>query len=448
MKKGQKLKDNRTVRKEYQVIVIGSGPGGATVAKELSRAGKSVLLLEKGKDHQNLGTYPGAFAMLDKGGFFKSREGLTLLKATTTGGATTVYSGSAAMPPEWLKARHGVDLTRFAQEAWTELKVGVLPDHLIGDASRRIMDTANAMGYAWEPSPKILDTRKFKNGKCCGANTSLGCTCGAKWTARDYIREAVGYGTRLLSETECTGIVTENGRAVGVETLSGGVSDRFYAETVVLSAGGIPSPVLLKKAGIEEAGAGCVIDPTVLVYGESPHGGSSTDPLVSVVTWEFYESHGIRLGTLIDPWLMTVFNGVKAGVRSGISAMKYRNLVGILVKIKDEPAGWVNGEGQVSKALTDSDIQKITMGRGIAEDILRASGCREKSLFASPVKGAHPSGTCPIGRVVNRNLETAIANLYVCDASVFPEALDRPTVITLIALGKRLAGHLTGGGDS
>jgi choline dehydrogenase-like flavoprotein len=433
-----------TTRKDYDVIVIGSGPGGATVAKELSKAGKSVLLLEKGKDHRNLGTYRGAFAMLDKGGFFKSREGLTLLKATTTGGATTVYSGSAAMPPEWLKTRHGVDLGRYAQEAWKELKVSTLPDHLLGNASRRIMDTANSMGYAWEPSPKILDIRKFKNGKCCGANTSLGCTCGAKWTARDYIREAVEYGTDLLTETECTGIITKNGRAVGVEARCGITSHTFHAGKVVLAAGGIPSPVLLKKAGIDKAGDGCVIDPTVLVYGESPHGGSSADPLVSVVTWEFYESHGIRLGTLIDPWLMTLFNGIKSGVRSGISSMKYRNLVGILVKIKDEPAGWVNREGEVSKALTDADMEKIAMGRGIAEDILRASGCPQKSLFTSPIKGAHPSGTCPIGHVVDLNLETDIRNLFVCDASVFPEALDRPTVITLIALGKRLAAHLTG----
>jgi choline dehydrogenase-like flavoprotein len=32
--------------------------------------------------------------------------------------------------------------------------------------------------------------------------------------------------------------------------------------------------------------------------------------------------------------------------------------------------------------------------------------------------------------------------LYVCDASTFPEALDRPTVLTILGLGKRLAAHL------
>jgi choline dehydrogenase-like flavoprotein len=44
--------------------------------------------------------------------------------------------------------------------------------------------------------------------------------------------------------------------------------------------------------------------------------------------------------------------------------------------------------------------------------------------------------------VLSKELESQIPNLYACDASVFPEALDRPTVITIIALGKRLARHI------
>ena len=35
-----------------EVIVVGSGPGGATVARELSKQGKDVLLLERGYDHR------------------------------------------------------------------------------------------------------------------------------------------------------------------------------------------------------------------------------------------------------------------------------------------------------------------------------------------------------------------------------------------------------------
>ena len=44
--------------------------------------------------------------------------------------------------------------------------------------------------------------------------------------------------------------------------------------------------------------------------------------------------------------------------------------------------------------------------------------------------------------MLDTNLKSEIKGLYVCDASVFPEALDRPTVLTIIGLGKRLARHL------
>ena len=59
-----------------------------------------------------------------------------------------------------------------------------------------------------------------------------------------------------------------------------------------------------------------------------------------------------------------------------------------------------------------------------------------------PFIGTHPSGTVRIGDMLDSNLQTEIKGLYVCDASVFPEALDRPTVLTIIALAKRLARHL------
>ena len=60
----------------------------------------------------------------------------------------------------------------------------------------------------------------------------------------------------------------------------------------------------------------------------------------------------------------------------------------------------------------------------------------------TPLRGTHPSGTVRIGTMLDENLQTEVPGLYVCDASVFPEALDRPTVLTIIGLGKRLAKHL------
>lgn len=431
------------MKKNYDAIVIGSGPGGATVARQMATNGKSVLLLEKGNNKKCTGSYLNALLMFDRFGFFKSMEGLTMLKTTTTGGATMVYSGSAAMPPPWLKTKYNIDLEQYAKETNRELKVNTLPDYLIGEASTLVMEAGNRLGQEWEPMPKLLDITKFKKGKSSGARTSLGLNYGERWTARDFVKQAVAAGATLLTQAECTDIIVKDGVAKGVQVrLKNGDSEEFYGDTIIAAGGGIPTPVLLKRAGIENAGQGCVMDPVLLVYGIHPEKGTYLEPPVTVVSWKWYDSHGIRMGTLIDPWVMTMISLAKAGFRHIFKILKYRRMIGVLVKIKDELGGYIDENGNVSKKLTSADLEKIEMGAGIAEKVLIEAGCNPKSIVRGEIRGAHPSGTCRIGDVVDENLETEIKNLYVCDASIFPEALDRPTVITIISFGKRLADYL------
>lgn len=427
----------------YDVIVIGSGPGGATVARQMATRGKRVLLLEKGNNKPCTGSYLNALLMFDRFGFLKSREGLTMLKATTAGGATMVYSGSAALPPPWLKTTYRIDLDGYAVETLRELNVDVLPTPYLGKASTLIMEAGNRLGQEWVRMPKLMDPSKFRNGESSGARTSLGLNYGERWTARSYIDQAVSAGAEFMTRAECTDILVKDHVAIGVKVRFSKKNVReFYGRTIVIAAGGIPTPVLLKRAGIHRAGMGCVMDPVLLVYGIHPDHGSYRDPPVSVVSWKWYDSHGIRLGTLIDPWLMTFLSLAKAGFRHVPKILKYRSMIGVLVKIKDDLGGYVDENGSVSKKLTDSDMKKIDMGAAIAGQVLVEAGCDPSSIVRGEIRGAHPSGTCRIGDVVNDQLETEIKNLYVCDASIFPEALDRPTVITLISFGKRLVDHL------
>jgi len=184
------------------------------------------------------------------------------------------------------------------------------------------------------------------------------------------------------------------------------------------------------------------MDPTVVVYGLAPFEGTWQDPPVSVVSWEFYDKEGIRVGTIMEPRWLLAMNLVKKSPKHINFAMNYRKLVGILVKVKDDLSGRVYRDGSVSKKLGEQDWDRINRGVVVARNILRALECREDHIVIGEAKGAHPSGTCRIGDVVNKNLQTEIKNLYACDASIFPEALDRPTVMTIIAFGKRLSKHL------
>ena len=118
---------------QTDVVIAGSGPGGATMARELSKKGKKVVLCEAGKNHQWLGKNSVMLlGMMDKMGMTFSKEGTWVLRPKTVGGASVVYCGTAVRPPPWLKEKYGIDLAEEVDEVFKEIPVQTLPDHLVG----------------------------------------------------------------------------------------------------------------------------------------------------------------------------------------------------------------------------------------------------------------------------------------------------------------------------
>lgn len=427
---------------QADVIVVGSGPGGSTLTRELVRGGRKVLLLERGIDHRPrsyYGTYLGALIYSDRMSLLFTREGLNIIRPLMVGGATSMYCGCAAPPPPWFKGKYGVDTDLEVSETIEELEIAPLPAELRGEASTRIAQAAQALGYEWEPQLKFMKPTRAGEFDC-GAKCMLGCRCGAKWNAAEYVDEAVEAGAKLQTRTHVQRVLVEDEHVVGVEGRLGGKPFTARADTVILSAGGIGSPRILQASGFQQAGVGMTMDVTVMVYGFIKERGIGNEP---PMTWSWENPEvGYMLSTLIDPWLLyPIINALK-GPQYPLTWPKWNNILGVMIKLKDEISGGVFPNGQISKPLTENDRERLTLAEEVCHKILIEAGAKPGTIFMTPLRGTHPSGTVRIGTMVDTNLQTEVEGLYVCDASVFPEALDRPTVLTIIGLAKRLAKHL------
>jgi choline dehydrogenase-like flavoprotein len=427
-------------------IIVGSGPGGATVARELAQAGKKVLLLERGIDHRPrsyYGTYLGALIYADRMSLLFTKEGLNIVRPLMVGGATSMYCGCAAPPPDWMKDRYGVDIDMEVSQAMEELEIAPLPPELRGAASTRIAEAANALGYDWQPQLKFMRPARSKQFDC-GAKCMLGCRCNAKWNAAEWVDEAVEFGADLRTQARVDRVLVEGGRAIGVEGRLNGRPFTAHANRVVLSAGGIGTPRILHRSGLERAGQGMTMDVTVMVYGFVKEQGIGNEPPMTW-SWENLEV-GYMLSTLIDPWLLYPMITALKGPRYPLYWPRWNNILGVMIKLKDVISGGVYPDGRISKPLTDNDKPRLKQAEEMCRAILRKAGADPERMFMTPLRGTHPSGTVRIGDMLDTNLQTEIPGLYVCDASTFPEALARPTVLTIIGLGKRLSKHLTANG--
>jgi len=428
------------MRKKSEYVIVGSGAGGGTLAVELARRGARVTVLERGPDMGFVGNHAFAISVLDKHGFLTSQEGMGVARALTTGGSTIITCGTSARAPEGVFEKHGIDLAPYFEESEYELKVTTLPDETIGEGTLRVMEAGNELGMEWVKLEKFIDPEKCEPRFC---NCMLGCPKEAKWTARSFLDEAVGLGAEVVPKVKVEEVVIRDGVATGVKGyVRGGEAVEIEADTVILAAGGLGTPVILQRSGIYEAGQGFFCDPLVFTIGFHPTLKPGFDPPMVVGTFDFWESDGFLLSPVVDPWGSFGLEILKARPTFLAKWPMFPHAMGIMTKGKDELAGRINVDETFSKQLTHSDRAVLDKGISISRKVLVEAGCPPDSIWVTKVRGAHPGGTCRIGEVVDTDLATRVKNLYLCDASVIPESLAAPVVLNLVALGKRLADHL------
>ncbi|MFS2140316.1 GMC family oxidoreductase N-terminal domain-containing protein [Duganella sp. Dugasp56] len=419
---------------QFDTVVVGSGPGGASVALELARRGLRVLILEQGSAAPLRGTLSqmaGIAAVPGKGAFLH-RDASLLVSGIAAGGTSTINFATAAPPPLEMFATHGIDLAPALASLRAELPMGPLPDTLIGSMAQRIQQGALAQQLGWRKLDKLIRPQSCRTGcwRCV-----YGCPFGAKWTARDFLDEAIQLGATLIDQAKVDSVIVENRRAVGVRYRRDGALHQALGRNIVLAAGGIGSPRLLHRSGLHAAISPFFSDPVIAVMGQVDDiDGGAEVPMAAGL---YLQEEGIALADMTLPKPMYQAFATQVGRVDRL--MAHAKTLTVMVKIRDDIGGGV-GPHWVDKTLTAADRRKLATGVDMARGILRAAGA--KKIFKSWHFAAHPGGSVRIGEGVDHTLRTSTANLYVCDASVIPQPWGLPPTLTLLCLGRRLGQYL------
>jgi len=470
-------------RREFDVLVIGSGAGGAPLACALARKGARVGIVESGAilratDTSNvLERYFVDQGMLGS----VSAGGMALVIAgNAVGGTTVINSGTSLRPPktrlsEW-DSIAGTDfgdgaLDRYLDQVVTDLGIAPIPQSRLDASARIVAQGLAAIGREGAfPLPRNAPNCEGA-GRCC-----YGCPTGSKMsTDRSFVPAAVEAGASLFTETRATQIrETSAGVEVWVRTPTG--RRRLRAKHLVLAAGAIGTPGLIRANKLGSrwkiAGDHLAIHPATKAFGMMPealpHGGVPQGlgyhpPDLPRVTFE-----GAHTPPGVTAPVMSA-----AGRRHRWWMERHDRLANYGLMCRDRSYGRIRrvaGHNHIDYALHPDDARDLGAGLIIAAEAMFAAGAERvvlptmgrdgeissaselssvrpeqftpKNLMTS---GFHPHGTAGMGRVVDANLALhGTRRVSVCDASALPASPGVNPQVSIMALSLRHADHLAG----
>jgi len=477
---------------ECDVVVIGSGAGGAVAAATLAEAGLDVIVLEAGEAYDR-DSYPSdpleAIASLYRDGgmtIARGRPSIPVPVAKTVGGTTVINSGTCFRAPDpvledW-RGRFGVkwaaDLSPDFGEAEEFLRVTPLDPERMGRNGQLAMEGAAALGVSGGPISRNA-------GDCVQCSSCpYGCKIDAKRGMHvSYLPRAVAAGARLRAGVEARRLLVEDGRAAGVRCLAAAAGERNGGgrpytvrarRATVVAGGAFGTPELLLRSGLggAEVGRNLRIHPACWVgarYEEEVRGWEGVMQSYYVDEWE---SEQILLEATFTPlpfggaWLLG------SGREHQEAILGFDRIGSIGVQLADQSAGRVgiarDGSLRTGYRLRDEDARRLTFGIARAAEVHFAAGATEvyPNIGRAPMlrpgdladfeatafkpgelrlEAFHPMGTARIaadpreGVCAGDGSVNGVAGLYVADASLFPTAVGVNPMMTIIAFAKRVA---------
>ena len=475
------MTERLTARVDADVCVIGAGAGGAVVAAELAEGGMRVVMLEEGQWHDPDGftaSMPRMLAQLYRDGGQTVTVGeppILLPLGRGLGGTTLVNSGTCFRTPAHVLERwqreFGVDVSEQSLQPCFErveraLSVSEVTPELAGGNAEVARRGAERLGW----SHGYL--RRNARG-CVGSGVcTLGCPTSAKQhTGITYIPRAQRAGARIVTGARVQRVIVEHGRARGAQAqMAGGGSMEVRAPIVVVAAGTIHTPLLLRRSGVGsqsgQLGRNLSVHPATAIFARMPD-------LVDMgrgVPQSFYVDEFAREGIMFEgaagPPAYAAMALPLTG-RSHAEAMAdYRRLALFGLMVSDSSRGSVRTLARrplIRYDLVDDDLMRFRLGLARVRELFEAAGAREVYLPLPhgvrpeharvrdlKLMAFHPLGTAradarPTHGVVDGDLAIHdLQGLYVADGAAAPSSLGVNPQLTIMALATRLAFRLLG----
>ncbi len=353
-----------------------------------------------------------------------ARDGMLLVTGRGTGGTTTLATGNALRLDSALRSM-GVDLDSEFRELAGEIPTTTNHRPVWSAPSRRLFDVCREMRLDPLPLPKMGHQERCRG---CG-HCVVGCPHGVKWDARIPLRQAQTRGASLRTGWQVREVAIRDGVAGGVVATSGLTRRLFPADVVVLSAGGLGTPPILLRSGIR-CEPRLFVDPVLCVAAR--WSGARQDSELSMPFAVQRDSF------IVAPYFDHLSYFFDPRWRPGAG-----DIFSIMIKLADEGRGSAGLRG-TDKPLTPGDHAHLAAAIDLSTEMFARLGVRRPELFMGLLNAGHPGGMLPLTPADAATLHPAglPPNLWVADASLFPQSPAGPPILTIMALALAVAGRI------
>ncbi|MCM6775884.1 FAD-dependent oxidoreductase [Nocardia sp. CDC159] len=484
------------------VVVVGSGAGGGAAAAVLAEAGLDVIVLERGNYYDDRDFGAGELTALQQlyaPGASTAEGQLTLVAGTCLGGGTVVNWSTSLPTPDEVRAEWAaLGAEQFAQDefgaalAAVRQRLGVSDRRSALSARDGVLERgARVLGWPVDALPRNV-TDACDAGAECG-RCGYGCRLGAKQSVtKTWLADAAERGARLVVDANVRGIEVKNGRAEGVSAItSEGVRVAVRARAVVVAAGAIQTPALLRRSGLRNKNIGRYLrlHPAAAVFGMfdeeiRPWEGALQGRICRQHANLDGDGHGVIYETgPIHPGMAVGFLSWRGADQHRATMLDLARTDAIGVITRDRDSGSVttdrSGEPIVKYRLSTRDAAHLHTGIEGAARILEAAGARrifsghQAGIDYEPGKrGSHADfaaacraagyrpGRCSMGALhimgsarMGGSRDTSatdpdgatweVPNIVVADASCFPTASGVNPMLTIEAIAYMNAHRLS-----